>query len=33
MIVINLLTMDFTHEYDEYYLMSEQDSLHFLSGL
>ena len=33
MIVIILLTMDVTHEYDECFLVFEQDSLHFLSGL
>jgi len=32
MILIILLTMDITYEYDEYYLMFEQESLHFLSG-
>jgi len=33
MIVIILLTMDVIHEYDEYYLVYEEESLLFLVGL
>jgi len=29
----NFVTLDVTHEYDEYYLVSEQESLLFLAGL
>jgi hypothetical protein len=32
MILIILLTMDTTHEYDEYYLVFKQESLIFLSA-
>jgi hypothetical protein len=32
MIVIILLTLGVTHEYDEYYLVFEQETLLFLAG-
>ena len=33
MIIIILLNMDTTHEYEEYYLVFKSESLLFLSGL
>jgi len=33
MIIIILLNMDTTHEYEEYYLVFKPESLLFLSGL